>query len=213
MRSSSGRRRGRSAPRIGPQHNNAKSALRGAHVSWAVGRYSSGRTARGPLVASIVRGGHDLPNLVPPTCRNFGAVELRPTAWGGVCPLLGHNTTMPSPQSGVWRVLLGRLANTRQVEKRAGCAPRDSNGMATTSLKSVPPTCRGGDAAEPRPTALGGAPRVGRQHDHGKSALRGAHVSWAVGRYSTGRKASGPSATRLERSGHNEFKRRAAVLS
>ena len=43
VRSSPGRRRGRSAPCVGPQHNHAKSALRGTHVSWAVGRYSTRR--------------------------------------------------------------------------------------------------------------------------------------------------------------------------
>ena len=37
---------GRSAPRVGPQHNHAKSALRGALAPWAVGRYSAERKAR-----------------------------------------------------------------------------------------------------------------------------------------------------------------------
>jgi len=163
VRSSPGRRRGRSAPRVGPQHNHAKSALRGAHVSWAVGRYSTGRTARGPLVTRFERGVHDLPKLVPPTCRGVGAVEPRPTAWGGVRLLLGDNTTMPSPQSGVWRVLYGRSVNIRRG-KRAGRAPRDSNWVATTNLTAVLPSCRDGSAVEPRSTALGGArPASGTQ--------------------------------------------------
>ena len=174
VRSSFGRRH---APPLA-HNNHAKSALRGAHVSWAVGRYSTGRTARGPLVTRFERGGHDLPKLVPPTCRGVGAVEPRPTALRGVRLLLGHNTTMPSPQSGVWRVLYGRSVNIRRGEKRAGRAPRDSNGVVITNLTAVLPSCRDGSTVEPRSTALGGArPASGTQPRRVCTARRACSVN------------------------------------
>ena len=39
--------------------------------------------------------------------------------------------------------------------------------------KPAPPTCRGVGAVYPQPSAWGSAPRVGPQHNHAKSALRG----------------------------------------
>ena len=39
---------GGARPAFRPKHNHAKSALRGARAPWAVGPYSTGRTARGP---------------------------------------------------------------------------------------------------------------------------------------------------------------------
>ena len=161
------------SPFSGPQHNHAKSALRGACALWTVGRYCTGNKARGPLVTRIVRGGQGLSKLVPPTYRSVGAVESRPTAREGVRPPLAHNTTMPSPQSGVWHVLHERSANTRRGEKRAGCAPRDSNEVAT----AIRTPCR-------RPVVVVVPSRLGRRrgekraphraHSHAKSSQRGA---------------------------------------
>ena len=68
-----------------------------ACAPWAVGRHSTGRKARGPRATGVERGDHDFPNSALPTCRVVRTVEHRPTAWGGACPALGHNTTTPSP--------------------------------------------------------------------------------------------------------------------
>ena len=56
--------------------------------------------------------------------------------------------------------------------------------------KPAPPTCRGVGAVYPQPSAWGSAPRVGPQHNHAKSALRGKRTPWMVGRYSEPRLAA-----------------------
>ena len=73
---------GRSAPRVGPKHNHAKSALRGAHAPWAIGTYSTGQKAHGPPVTGSELSNHNLSKLVPPTYRGADAPEPWSTAWG-----------------------------------------------------------------------------------------------------------------------------------
>ena len=71
---------GRSAPCVGPQHNHAKSALRGERAAWVVSQYYAGRKARGPRPKGFEYGGHETLYLVPPTYRGVGAIEPRPAA-------------------------------------------------------------------------------------------------------------------------------------
>ena len=115
------------------------------------------RTARATRHGIRTRWPHKPLQAVPRTCGGVGTVEPWPTAWGVARPALAHHTTIPSPQSGVWRVLHGRSANTRRGEERAGRAPLDSNEVVTTFPNAVLPSCRGVGVVEPRPTARGGA--------------------------------------------------------
>ena len=105
--------------------------LCGTCAPWAIGRYSTGREARGPRAAKCVRGDHDLSKPVPPTCRGVGAVEPRPATRGRARPALAHNTTTPSPHCAA-RVLHGRSVETPQGEKRAGRASRNSYTVSAT---------------------------------------------------------------------------------
>ena len=63
-----------------PQHNHAKSALRGARAAWVVGQNSAGRKVREPRVTGFKCDGHERSCHVLPTCRGVGVVEPRPTA-------------------------------------------------------------------------------------------------------------------------------------
>ena len=136
---------GRSASCVGPQHNHAKSALRGTCAPWAVGRYSAGREARGSRVEGFEYGGHDLPKPVPPTRRGVGAVEPGPTARGGARHALAHNTTTPSLH---WteHILRGRSAEAPQGKKRAGRASR-VEGFVTIATNRNPKVRKSGAVA------------------------------------------------------------------
>ena len=118
------------------------------------------------------------------------SIPGQPAAWGEVRPALGHNTTTPSPHYAA-RVLRGRSADTPLGEKRVGRLPRDSFKTTTTFRSPYKPACYGVCAVEYRPAAWLERARVGLQHNHAKSALRGA---CSVGPYSTGRIARGPRA-------------------
>ena len=89
---------------------------------------------------------------VPPTCREVGAVEPRPTAWGGERPALGHITTTQSLHCEA-RVLRGWSADIPRGETRACCAPQHPTRANYSLSYPVPPTCRGVGTVEPRPTA------------------------------------------------------------
>ena len=103
---------GRSAPRVGPQHNHAKSALRGAcSVSGRPILHGAkrARAARHGILTRVI----SFRNACLPTCRGVGAVEPPPTAEGGA-PCVGHNTTTPSPHCAArapWAV--GRYSTMR----------------------------------------------------------------------------------------------------
>ena len=68
-----------------------------ARAPWAVGRFSTGRSARGPRATGFESYGHDVSKPQPPTWRGVGEEEPRPTAWGGARPALAAKTTTPSP--------------------------------------------------------------------------------------------------------------------
>ena len=163
---------GRSAPRVGhntttPSPHCAVRMLRG--MSADTPRDESARAAR----TGFERGDNALPKPVPPTCRGVGAVEPRPTAWGGARPALAHNTTTPSPRTAR-RVLHGRSADTPQGEKRAGRAPRDLNAVTKTFQSRAADLSRCWCGRSSADGVGRSAPRVGPQHNHAKSALRGA---------------------------------------
>ena len=195
------------APRVGPQHNHAKSTLCGTSAPWAVGRYSTGLKAPGPRTTGYEHGVDDLAKTVPPTCRGVGAIERRPTALGRARPALGHNTTIPSPHCA--NALPRRSAGTPRRKKRTGRAPPDANAETTNLprprrrpvamlLWSSPGRRRWEELA----LLVGeNSPCVGPQHNHAESALHGVHAPRAVGRYSTGRNARRPHATAFQRGG------------
>ena len=118
-----GRPRGEERDLHLPQHNNAKSALRGARAPWAVGRCSMRRKGRGPRATGSERGGLYLLTRVRSTCHGDDALEPWPTALGEACPKIGHNTTMPSPHCAA-RVLCGRPVGTLFGAKSARAARR-----------------------------------------------------------------------------------------
>ena len=64
----------------------------------AVGRYSTGRYARGACAIGFKHGYRDRHKPVLPACRSDGAVEPQPAAWQGARLALRHNTTTPSPR-------------------------------------------------------------------------------------------------------------------
>ena len=104
----------RSAHRVGPQHNRAKSALRGAQLLRARsadttrGKKREGRAARNS-------------NVVLTAFRKPCAADLWQCLRGRAstdnvetsAPASGHNTTTPSPHSAAARVLRGRPADAR----------------------------------------------------------------------------------------------------
>ena len=163
---------GWSAPRVGPQHNHANSALRGA--------CSAGRR---PLLHGAIRTRdarrmirtHRARAIVPltSTYRGVGAVPPRPTAWGGARRALTRTTTTCLVRTA-WRVLRGPSAATPWCDTRAGRAPRDSNALVKTFriLRRQPVAALCGRASADgvgRSTLL-----VGLHHNHANSALCGA---------------------------------------
>ena len=174
-----------------------------ARAPWAVGRFSTGRSARGSRATELRSGGHGVSKPQPPTWRGVGEEEPRPTAWGGARRALAAKTTTPSPPAR--SVLRGRSAGSPRGEARAGCAPRKSNAVVTTfesrsrrpgavSVKKSLGQRRGVERAARWPRRQ---PRQVRQR---------ARAPWAVGRFSTGRSARGPRATGVERCGHDVSK-------
>ena len=75
---------------------------------WAVGWFSTGRSARAPHATELKSFGHGALKPQPPTWRAVGEEEPRPTAWVGARPALAAKTNTPSPQRAVrapWAVL------------------------------------------------------------------------------------------------------------
>ena len=99
-----------------------------ARAPWAVGQFSTRRSARGPIGTETERYDHGVPKPQPPTCRNVGEEEPRPTAWVGACPELAAKITAPSPQTRACSV--GGRPVLPRGEARAGCAARELNFMA-----------------------------------------------------------------------------------
>ena len=96
VKKSLGQRRGVERVARWPQRQPRQVRQR-ARAPWAVGRFSTGRSARGPRATGVKRGGHDVSKPQPPTWRGVGEEEPRPTAWGGARRALAAKTTTPSP--------------------------------------------------------------------------------------------------------------------
>ena len=145
---------GRSATRVGPQHNHAKHALRCACTVGGRPLLHGAKRARAAR-HGIRRRWYGLSKPVPLTYHGVDAVEPRPTARGRARPALAHNTTTPSPHCAThapWEV-------DRYCTGRIARAPRATGleGGRRGRSKSVPSTYRGVGAIEPRPTAWGRA--------------------------------------------------------
>ena len=67
-----------------------------AHAPWAVGRFSTRRSARGSRSSGVKRGIRDALQPQPPTRRDVGEEKPRPTAWSGARRALATKTTTPS---------------------------------------------------------------------------------------------------------------------
>ena len=86
----------------------------------AIGWFSNRRGARGPRAARFFKGfGYGVSTPQPPTWRDVGEEEPRPTVWGGAHPALAAKTTAPTPPAracsvGGWPVRHGaKRARTR----------------------------------------------------------------------------------------------------
>ena len=187
VRSSPGRRRGEECasrwPTTQPRQQ-ARTARRTCSVGgWPILRGK--KRMRAAHFTGLERGGHGLLKPVPSACRDVGAVEPWPTAWGGTHLALAHTTTTPTSPHCAARVLCGRSVDSygSREEKDAGRALKDSNAVATTfgnpcrRIATVPSRR---DLAH----SVGrNAHRVGPHHNHAnKPALRSARALWAVGR-------------------------------
>ena len=86
----------RSASHVGPQHNHAMSALRGACSVDGRSILFTRRRVHGPGTTGAGRSNYEIPKLVPPTSRSVGAVEPQPMTWGSAHPALANNTATPS---------------------------------------------------------------------------------------------------------------------
>ena len=156
VKKSLGQRRGVERARVGREDNHAKSAS-AQRAPWAVGRFSTGRSARGPRATGVERCGYDVSKPQPPTWRGVGEEEPQPTAWGGARRALAAKTTTPSPPARACSV------GGRPVlhgAKRARAARHGSRKRGHDVPKPQPPTWRGVGEEEPRPTAWGGARRA-----------------------------------------------------
>ena len=191
---------GRSAPHVGPQHNHAKSALRGvcSVVGWSVlhprGEARAGRAPRySNAVIKTIRSLFCRPIAVlvrSSLGRRHG--EERAPRWATTQPRQVHTALRACSVGG--RPILPR------GEKRAGRAPRDSNAVIKpfeAGAADLSRCCCGRASAD-------GVGRTALAHNTTTpSAHYAARAPWAVGRYSAGRKARGPRATSLRRGDYN----------
>ena len=79
-----------------PQHNHARSALRGACTVDGHPILSTRRRVHGPGTTRARRGVYEVSKPLLPTSCGVGAVEPQPMAWGRAHLALAHNTTTPS---------------------------------------------------------------------------------------------------------------------
>ena len=162
-----------------------------ARAPWAVGWFSTGRSARGPrarnskLSATTFRS----------RSRRPGAVSVKRASANGVgwsAPRVGREDNHAKSASA--RVLRGRSAGSPRGEARAGRAARDSKALVTTCRSrsrrpgavSVKKSLGQRRGVERAPRWLRRQPRQVRQR---------ARAPWAFGRFSTGRSARGPRGT------------------
>ena len=144
-----------------------------ARAPRTVGRLSIVRYARGTRAKGLKRAEYDISNPPSPNCRGVYAVAPRPTAWGGAHRVFAHNTTTPSPRCA---------ARAPRAVSRFSMV-RYARGMCATGFKRAgkrtfdPPAAdlsRCWCSQAPADGVGRSAPRVRPQHNHAKSALRGA---------------------------------------
>jgi len=68
-----------------------------ARAPWAVGRFSTGRSACEPRSLRFGSYGHDVSKPQPPSMLSVAEEKPRPMMWGGAHPALAAKTTTPSP--------------------------------------------------------------------------------------------------------------------
>ena len=68
-----------------------------ARVLWALGRFSTGQSARGPRGSEFGKFGYVLPKPRPPNWRGVGVEKSRPMEWVVARLALAAKTTPPSP--------------------------------------------------------------------------------------------------------------------
>ena len=139
-----------------------------ACAPWAVGRFSTGRSAHGSRDTVLRICGHDAPKPQPSAWHGVGAEEPWPTAWGGARRALAAKTTTPSPPARVcsvagWPVFHG-AKRARAV--RHGARKPWSQGFEPAAVGLARCRCRGALANN-----VGwSASLVGREDNHAKSA-------------------------------------------
>ena len=189
-----------------------------ARAPWTVGRFYTGRSARGQRAMGFNRGDHEALKPQLPILRRVGEERPRPMTWGGARRALATKITSPSPTAsgssvGRWPVVQGamrawaaRRGTQRRWRRRFEAAAAD---LARCRCGRALANCVGWSAL-----------RVGREDNHATSASARKRVArwpqrqprqvrqracapWAVGRFSTGRTTRGSRATGVRRGGHD----------
>ena len=178
----------------------ARQVRQRARALWAVGWFSTGRSACAPRATEIELFGYGNLKTQPPTWRGVGEEKPRPTAWSGARPTLPAKPTTPSPQRAVrapWAV--GWFSTGRSAR---GPRATELERFGYFVSKPQPPTWRGVGEEEPFPKAWGRARPALAAKITTPSPQRAVRASWVVGWLFTGRSARGPRATEQDRLGH-----------
>ena len=144
-----------------------------AHAPWAVGRLSTGRSARGPRGTNNKRYDHIALKPQPPTCHGVGEEEPRPMAWGGVRPSLAAKTTTPSSPP--------RACSVDGRPDLHGAKPTRAarHGRGTLSLRRFKAAAAGLSKCWMRAASANGvewcAPLFGREDNHARSPSARVH--------------------------------------
>ena len=179
------------APSVDPQHNHAKSALRGKCAPWMVGRYKWCDMRAGCMLLYL----HAVATNFRSPCRRPVTVLVRLVIGRRRGQERAPRQPCIGPQhSHAKSALCGACSvGDRSILHGASCALAARHRIRRSGHvlpKPAPPTCHGVGAVDPRPSAWGSAPRVGSQHNHAKSALRGKRAPWMVDQYSEPRLAA-----------------------
>ena len=158
---------GWSASRVGREDNHAKPEMR-ARAPWSVGRFYTGRSARGPRGTGSKHCGHEVPKPQSPTWRGVGAGEPGPTAWLHV----GREDNQAN--SGSAHVLRGRSDGSPRDEARSSREARNLDVAITTFT----PNCRRPGAVSAL-SSLGQRRGVEREDNLAKSASARVLRGWS----------------------------------
>ena len=109
---------------------------RAVRAPWAVGPFSTGRSASGPRATELGSFGHDVSKRQPPTWRGVGEGDPRPTAGGGERVALAAQTTTPTPPARSACSVGGRLVF--QGRKRARAARRGTRTLRLWRFEAAP---------------------------------------------------------------------------